>query len=287
MKIDLNYEDSSSESSIDSDNSGSSSGKKVVTTLLTTSPLPVTSDEDDSDESTVSDVSLLGNTNPVTALKEQEDWQFDIGIMENQRKKMEDQTNKVSATEMAETNDFDVPKVSTMSEELSVISMELEETNNMIQDLVQGKENEIKEFRRSAVRRNEAVASSPPTTFTNEYLDQRKKERAARLARARQRIAKDKERLLEQQKEEERKRKEEEAKACELDTSEAARRDRVYMWYSRCGQPKKEEFKRRIANVKHQGITPADVDLLPWNFNGTAVNVARMMKYQNMGATRD
>jgi hypothetical protein len=291
--------DSSSESSNESEEDMVGDPPTKLTSILKCPPLPDVSsedndDDDDDTESTVSEGSLLGEKNPVSAVQEQEDWQFDLGVLKNQQKKRdgEEQANQVSTTtDLYNTKENSMPMVTVLSEELSVISIELEESNIAMKKLVDSKENEIKEFRRNpAKRRSEAPHNTDTTKLSGTKFDavyeQRKKERAERLARARERIAREKAKALEQEKEEELRRKAEEAKAVELDMSDEGKRDRVYQWYSRCGQPKREELKRRIAGLQTtEGIDPDDVDLLPWNFNGTAVNVAKMMKYQNMVGT--
>lgn len=238
--------------------------------------------DDDSDSLSISDSSLLGTNNPVTALDEEDSWQFDLGVMAGRNDKVDvlENATKTSALKLSNTTrDFDtLSKVSIMSEELTVISLEIQEADQAIQHLVAGKEGELKEFRNSKRNRpaipNTTTATIKKGALTSEFLEQRKTERADRLARARERIAREKRTALQQ--EQERKQKEEEPR--ELDMSVEARRDRVYKWYSRCGQPTRKELKKRISRLQYkEGFAVEDVDLLPWNFNGSMINVSRMI----------
>ena len=101
-----------------------------------------------------------------------------------------------------------------------------------------------------------------------EMIEKRKAERAARLERAKLRI--------DGEKEAERKK---QADANKVDMSEEARKQRAYAWYSRCGHPAKKELIKRVKAMGSKGcdISVADIDLLPWNFNGTMVNASRMI----------
>jgi hypothetical protein len=62
------------------------------------------------------------------------------------------------------------------------------------------------------------------------------------------------------------------------DDGEIARRHRAYSWYSRMARPDRNEFKKRVELMNGADISPADVDLLPWNFSGSVVNIAKMNK---------
>ena len=284
MKIDLDYDVSDDESVEKHKIPESTKAVDKMQALLGSSLLPEWAPDNqalDSDESSISDSSLLGTTNPVAALEEEGSWQFDLGVMANKNEKVEKQTAKVSTFDQNETSNLDaMSKISAMSDELTVISLELEQADRAMKNLLL-KENEIKEFSRNPVRRTKSSDHCMPGVLTPEFLEKRKQDRAARLARARERIAKDKETFKQREKEEEKKRKEKENKKQELDMSEEARRDRVYQWYSRCGQPNRKELKRRIAALKHKdGLSVEDVDLLPWNFNGTMINVSKMLEYQ-------
>jgi len=50
----------------------------------------------------------------------------------------------------------------------------------------------------------------------------------------------------------------------------------AYSWYNKLGQPSRADFKKRIAEMRHCEITNKDIDSLPWNFNGTMVNIAKI-----------
>lgn len=292
MKINLNYDDDDSDSSEneaveevkEEANANEEDDVSNMQALLgsTSSPAPDNT-ELDSDDSSISDNDLLGTTNPVTALEEEDSWQFDLGVMDNKNKRVEEQALKTSTYHERGTNDYEeaMSKVSMMSDDLTVLSLELEEADRAIKNLLLGKENEVKEFRRNPVRRTRSCDHVMPGVLTPDFLEKRKLDRAARLQRARERIARDKTLVQEKEKQAEEKRKQEEAKQKEFDMSEEARRDRIYQWYSRCGQPNRKELKRRVAAIKHkEGVTVEDVDLLPWNFNGSMINVSKMLEYQ-------
>lgn len=235
-----------------------------------------------SDDSSLSGSSLLGTNNPVTALKEEDSWQFDLQVMENKKIKMEEQAMEASNFSKQETNDVDaVSKVSVLSEELSVISLELQEADRTMKSLLLGKESDFKEFRKSAPTRSKSSDDAMRGVLSPEFLERRKQERADRLARARERIARDKRTFQAREEEEAKKMKEKQTKKKEYDMSEDARRDRVYKWYGRCGQPNRKTLEKKIASLKHkEGVSPDDVELLPWNFNGTMVNVSQMISMQ-------
>lgn len=101
-------------------------------------------------------------------------------------------------------------------------------------------------------------------------------EREMRLAKARERIEKKKE---EEAKKQEQKIIEERNNAGKLDMSKAARVERAYSWYTRMAMPTREKMKQRVEFMPaSSGVTPDDVDLLPWNARGTFVSVAAMMR---------
>lgn len=103
-------------------------------------------------------------------------------------------------------------------------------------------------------------------------------EREARLERARERI--EQERSEKEAKEQEIKTKKI-AKAQTIDTSEKARIERAYAWYTRMAMPSREKMKERIGLMScTTGVEKDDIDLLPWNARGTFVSVATMMKIQ-------
>jgi hypothetical protein len=60
-------------------------------------------------------------------------------------------------------------------------------------------------------------------------------------------------------------------------STEEERRKDCYIWYARMGTPSKKEMKRRVALLPEScGITPDDVDLLPWILGGMTLSVHKM-----------
>lgn len=108
------------------------------------------------------------------------------------------------------------------------------------------------------------------------HLEKRRRQRAERMQKVRERIAKEKE-------EEERNKQEEAKRQAGLAMSEEGRRERAYEWYLRSGMLNRTELKKRIAHASKTGegasmqLNAEDIDLLPWNFNGTMINVSRLM----------
>lgn len=114
-------------------------------------------------------------------------------------------------------------------------------------------------------------------------FDKRNIEREMRLAKARERIEKKKE-------EQETKEAEEKLKQLpqKLDMSKSARVERAYSWYTRMAMPNREKMKERVQFMPASaGVTPDDVDLLPWNARGTFVSVAAMMRMNRTGFLND
>ena len=107
-------------------------------------------------------------------------------------------------------------------------------------------------------------------------FEKRNMEREMRLAKARERIEKKKDDEAAQVAKERLKDKDSSNK---LDMSKAARVERAYSWYSRMAMPTREKMKERVEYMPaSSGVTPDDVDLLPWNARGTFVSVAAMMR---------
>lgn len=119
---------------------------------------------------------------------------------------------------------------------------------------------------------------------TEEHMEKLRQQRADRMQKVRERIEREKQ-------EEERRKSDEEQRQADLAMSEEGRRDRAYAWYIRCGQLNRDELKKRISGVSQSGegsfiqVTTADIDLLPWNFNGSMVNASRMMALKKATAT--
>lgn len=76
------------------------------------------------------------------------------------------------------------------------------------------------------------------------------------------------------------------AAATVVDNSEAARRRRAYSWYSKMAQPNRKDLKRRVKVLGVRDISSNDVDLLPWNFNGTLVSPVKMNAMLRMHTKR-
>jgi hypothetical protein len=107
-------------------------------------------------------------------------------------------------------------------------------------------------------------------------FEKRNVEREMRLAKARERIEKKKDDEAAKVAKERLKEKEASSK---LDMSKAARVERAYSWYSRMAMPTREKMKERVEYMPaSSGVTPDDVDLLPWNARGSFVSVAAMMR---------
>jgi hypothetical protein len=130
-------------------------------------------------------------------------------------------------------------------------------------------------------KRNEPKHSQSCNNMSLEKtkFEKRNMEREMRLAKARDRIEKKKE--------------EQEAKAAEdkmkeqpqkLDMSKSGRVERAYSWYTRMAMPNRDKMKERVQFMPASaGVTPDDVDLLPWNARGTFVSVAAMMRMNRTG----
>eukprot|EP00977_Amphora_coffeiformis_P007710 scaffold1690_cov182-Amphora_coffeaeformis.AAC.67 len=62
-----------------------------------------------------------------------------------------------------------------------------------------------------------------------------------------------------------------------LDMSEKARRERVYMWYTRTAMPNKKLLTEKVKKLPvDAGVSVEDIDLLPWDERGMRVNIAKM-----------
>jgi hypothetical protein len=64
------------------------------------------------------------------------------------------------------------------------------------------------------------------------------------------------------------------------------RRERAFLWYARLGMPTRAAFKRKVKAEELINVTPGDIDLLPWNLTGWAVNVAKMTVTNTVPAKR-
>ena len=118
----------------------------------------------------------------------------------------------------------------------------------------------------------------------DKFLEKRRSERAARLEKAKERI-----------KQQELEKKEEQAAAAaakkkkttpSVSTSklgppvgtESERRERAYLWYTRCGMLSKEKLLARLKTIPYSDVAEEDLDLLPWMTGDRMVNVAKMLR---------
>eukprot|EP00522_Entomoneis_paludosa_P002308 CAMPEP_0172472904 /NCGR_PEP_ID=MMETSP1065-20121228/68583_1 /TAXON_ID=265537 /ORGANISM="Amphiprora paludosa, Strain CCMP125" /LENGTH=319 /DNA_ID=CAMNT_0013231071 /DNA_START=226 /DNA_END=1185 /DNA_ORIENTATION=+ len=186
----------------------------------------------------------------------QDSWEFDLGALQ--------QRSQHSAALLSGTEGDD--------DALTFVSQEEEEA----------KEKTAKEAPKSQPRLQPKLDPEQQA-----LLDQRKAERAKRMEQVRARIAKEK-----AQKQQKERQKQDQTTKNPInieddfsDMSDAARRLRIYKWYTRCGMKPKVEMQRRAQNLNFgPHVSPEDVELLPWNFNGTLVNATQMLKYTEQAA---
>jgi hypothetical protein len=114
------------------------------------------------------------------------------------------------------------------------------------------------------------------TVSADPFLEARRKERAARLEKAKERIRK--EEAAKKAEEDARKKKVAAAKPTKIELSEKERVERAYQWYTRCGLLTKKKLKERIHKIEYCEITEEDIDLLPWMIGDRMVNVGKMTK---------
>jgi hypothetical protein len=137
-----------------------------------------------------------------------------------------------------------------------------------------------KDHAEKAKRSNEGIGRSEEKA----KFEKRNLEREMRLAKARERIEKKKD--DEAVREAQERLKDKENGTSKLDMSKAARVERAYSWYSRMAMPTREKMKERVEYMPaSSGVTPDDVDLLPWNARGTFVSVAAMMRMNRTSAS--
>ena len=161
-----------------------------------------------------------------------------------------------------------------LEQELDNMSSEFDSSEHALKQL----EKKVDEKRRSSTSRNSKTRKEQKDKFERKNL-----EREMRLAKARERIEKKKE---EEAKKQEQKLMDEKNNAGKLDMSKAARVERAYSWYTRMAMPTREKMKERVEFMPaSSGVTPDDVDLLPWNARGTFVSVAAMMKMNRTAAS--
>ncbi len=156
-----------------------------------------------------------------------------------------------------------VGKMAALDEDFETASKEYDSSDEAMENLVAA---------RVANKRKEKKQQ-----MSDEKLkfERRNREREMRLAKARERIEKKKDEEAAKAEQERLKAKE----SVKLDMSKAARVERAYSWYSRMAMPTRDKMKERVEFMPASaGVTPDDVDLLPWNARGTFVSVAAMMR---------
>jgi hypothetical protein len=158
-----------------------------------------------------------------------------------------------------------------MNDEYEALSKEYDSSDDAIKAIEQKLE-EKRNGGDAKARRSEEKAK----------FEKRNMEREMRLAKARERIEKKKDDEAAKAEQERLKEKEGYGK---LDMSKSARVERAYSWYSRMAMPTREKMKERVEFMPaSSGVTPDDVDLLPWNARGTFVSVAAMMRMNRTAA---
>jgi hypothetical protein len=179
---------------------------------------------------------------------------------------------EVAKTEFAKENARALDVSRHIDDELSVLSKEYESSDD---DAIKAIEEKLE------AKRN----SSESSLFRAEEkakFERRNMEREMRLAKARERIEKKKDEEAANIAQERMKAKD----GNKLDMSKAARVERAYSWYSRMAMPTREKMKERVEFMPaSSGVTPDDVDLLPWNARGTFVSVAAMMRINRTSAS--
>ena len=107
--------------------------------------------------------------------------------------------------------------------------------------------------------------SSFPDSQTQLFLEQRKRERAARLEKVRERI-----RLQKEQSDAH--------KRALRPRSTQERMTEAYQWYIRCGLPSRTVMKQRLCWEEQScGLTVEDIDLLPWTKGGGRVSARKYL----------
>jgi hypothetical protein len=176
------------------------------------------------------------------------------------------------------------------SEEALSISRHLEEELNNLSEEFDSSDDALKELEEKLERKRNSSHSIEKRREQKDKFERRNIEREMRLAKARERIEKKK---AEEAKQEEQKIIDERNVAGKLDMTKPARVERAYSWYTRMAMPSRDKMKQRVEFMPaSSGVTPDDVDLLPWNARGTFVSVAAMMRMNrtasqsgNKGAT--
>jgi hypothetical protein len=230
-------------------------------------------DDDDDDDNSNDDESLGIKKAAAKPKKLVEDlgdsvdsWHFDLGALEANLKLVEE-ANMARQMDITQTSvglDEVMSRMSGLDDELSHIEREMSKADRSTEKM-ESKKAEMKKSTTEQIQKRQIVRQK-----SLDMIEARKAERAARLERAKKRI--------DGEKEAERLKKEQDANS-RLDMSDDARKQRAYSWYSRCGHPVKKELIKRIKAMGTGAcdIIVADIELLPWNFNGTMVIASKMM----------
>lgn len=160
-----------------------------------------------------------------------------------------------------ETIDSQVKATQEATEELSISK---DESTDEIEKKVEEAKDDIEEVKQS-------VAENTTNVSHGTELDA---EGQAKLAATRKKAEENK---IKREKKAADKDAKDKAHMDEWERSETARTQRAYSWYTRMGMPKRDAFKKKVANLPATAnLEESDVDLLPWNSTGTRVNVAKM-----------
>ena len=124
---------------------------------------------------------------------------------------------------------------------------------------------------RTADHEEDTEPESPtsfPDSQTQLFLEQRKRERAARLEKVRERI-----RLQKEQSDAHKR-----AQELRPRGSTQERMTEAYQWYIRCGLPSRTVMKQRLCWEEQScGLTVEDIDLLPWTKGGGRVSARKYL----------
>ena len=162
------------------------------------------------------------------------------------------------------------------SEEALSLSRHLEEELNNLSEEFDSSDEAMKKLEEKLELKRNSSRSVEKRKEQKDKFERRNIEREMRLAKARERIEKKK---ADEAKKEEEKMMDERNCTVKLDMSKAARVERAYSWYTRMAMPTRDKMKQRVEYMPaSSGVTPDDVDLLPWNARGSFVSVAAMMR---------
>jgi hypothetical protein len=202
--------------------------------------------------------------------RKSDDWAFDLSAMQKKTEEVE-RTEIVRRGTVAESHPNQVTTL-----EPTPIEDEIESVRG---DNAKASKVPLKALKEKEKTKKPIQEKKDKQAAQEKFLEQRRADRAARLEKAKERIRKKEEETKGQEAEERRKKKKKAAAASDqVYGSEKARRERAYMWYTRCGMPNREKMKKRIKTIQSCDIVEEDIDLLPWMTGDRMVNVGTMMK---------